>query len=291
MYVFLNIFMVLCMFIMGSLFGSFFSLATYRIPRKQDIIATRSYCPNCKHRLEFFDLIPVLSYLFHGAKCKYCKEPISPRYFLLETINGIFFVILYLLIGYNLKLALVILIYAVLFVVIGAKVMKSKMTESEIKEVEKMKEEKNNKKEKNCNKKLSKKSGVFISEIIVAFVLFILTFVTIIVVNKNTRNMVRENILRTNANDILIKNVELCNLAKYDDVKSYTNTVSLSTKEDVVGDRKKDATSYTVSVDVKKLSDLDSTKEDVVKVVNVKVEYMLGSEKKSVTMETLKGKV
>ena len=90
------IFVGFCVFVIGTLFGSFFSLAIYRLPRKEDILVTRSYCPNCKHRLGFFDLIPVFSYLFRGAKCKYCSDPISPRYFLLETGNGIYIVFLVL---------------------------------------------------------------------------------------------------------------------------------------------------------------------------------------------------
>ena len=123
MIIFLQIFIVVCIFIIGSLFGSFFSLATYRIPRGQDIIATRSYCPNCKHRLGFFDLIPVLSYIIRGAKCKYCKKPISPRYFLLEVSNGIIFVIGYFIFGYTFTFLIVALIYAVMFVIIGSYIM------------------------------------------------------------------------------------------------------------------------------------------------------------------------
>ena len=128
----LNLILICCMFAIGSLFGSFFSLATYRIPRKEDITHSRSYCPNCKHRLEFFDLIPVLSYIFHGAKCKYCGEKISIRYFLLETGNGILFVFLYLIFGYTLKLAVVAIVYAVIFVLIGSYIMETKMTDEEL---------------------------------------------------------------------------------------------------------------------------------------------------------------
>ena len=119
MIIFLNCFVILCMFIIGSLFGSFFSLATYRLPRHQDIVATRSYCPKCKHRLEFLDLIPVLSYIIRGGKCQYCGDKISLRYFLLETINGFVFVGFYLIFGYTIKCLIVALIYAVIFVIIG----------------------------------------------------------------------------------------------------------------------------------------------------------------------------
>ena len=79
-------------FILGTVFGSFFTLAIYRIPKKQDITHTHSYCPNCNHKLGFLDLIPVFSYLFLGAKCRYCKEKIRPRYFIIEILSGLVFV-------------------------------------------------------------------------------------------------------------------------------------------------------------------------------------------------------
>lgn len=81
------------MFIIGTLLGSFYTLAVYRIPLKQDITHTRSYCPKCNHRLNFWDLIPVLSYIFLGGKCRYCKDKIRPRYLVLEVLSGIAFLL------------------------------------------------------------------------------------------------------------------------------------------------------------------------------------------------------
>jgi len=79
---------------MGTVFGSFYTLAIYRIPKKQDITHKHSYCPNCEHKLGFLDMIPVFSYIFLGAKCRYCKQKIRPRYFILELLSGIVFVLL-----------------------------------------------------------------------------------------------------------------------------------------------------------------------------------------------------
>ena len=96
----MNTFLYIIIFIMGTLFGSFYTLAVYRIPRKIDIIKTHSFCPNCNHKLGFFELIPVLSYILLGGKCKNCKQKIRPRYFILEILSGISFV----LIAYCLKI-------------------------------------------------------------------------------------------------------------------------------------------------------------------------------------------
>ena len=78
-------------FIMGTVFGSFFTLAVHRIPLKQDITHERSYCPKCNHKLGFLDLLPVLSYVFLRGKCRYCGEKIRPRYIILEICSGLLF--------------------------------------------------------------------------------------------------------------------------------------------------------------------------------------------------------
>ncbi len=89
-------------FIIGALFGSFYTLAVHRIPKKQDIIYTHSYCPNCDHKLGLLDLFPIFSYIFLGGKCRYCKEKIRPRYLILEILSGILFVT----IAYAMKLSI-----------------------------------------------------------------------------------------------------------------------------------------------------------------------------------------
>lgn len=89
----MDIFLYVVIFIIGTLFGSFFTLAVYRIPLKKDITHERSYCPNCNHKLSFLDMIPIFSYLFLGGKCRYCKQKIRPRYLLLEILSGVVFVL------------------------------------------------------------------------------------------------------------------------------------------------------------------------------------------------------
>ena len=89
-------------FIIGALFGSFYTLAVHRIPKKQDIIYTHSYCPNCDHKLGLLDLFPIFSYIFLGGKCRYCKEKIRPRYLILEILSGTLFIT----IAYAMKLSI-----------------------------------------------------------------------------------------------------------------------------------------------------------------------------------------
>ena len=97
----MNLLLYIYIFLIGITFGSFFTLAVYRIPRGEDITHTRSYCPKCNHKLSFWDMIPLFSYIFLGAKCRYCKEKIRPRYFILEFCSGLVFVLFALSIKLN----------------------------------------------------------------------------------------------------------------------------------------------------------------------------------------------
>lgn len=87
----LEVIIGIIIFIIGIMLGSFCTLAVYRIPLKQDITHERSYCPNCKHKLNLLDLFPVFSYIFLGGKCRYCNNKIRPRYLILEIVSGIVF--------------------------------------------------------------------------------------------------------------------------------------------------------------------------------------------------------
>lgn len=103
----MDIFLYAMIFIAGTVFGSFCTLAVYRIPRKENITYVRSHCVSCNHKLAALDLIPIFSYLFLGGKCRYCKEKIRSRYILLEISSGFVFLLI--------ALALKIIIYSSIF--------------------------------------------------------------------------------------------------------------------------------------------------------------------------------
>jgi leader peptidase (prepilin peptidase)/N-methyltransferase len=75
-------------FLFGAVIGSFLNVLVYRIPRGLDFVRGTSFCPNCEHRLGPLDLIPIVSYLALGRKCRYCGAPISARYPLIEFMGG-----------------------------------------------------------------------------------------------------------------------------------------------------------------------------------------------------------
>ena len=76
----------------GLAIGSFLNVVIWRLPRGQSVnTPTWSYCPSCEHRLGTLDLFPVFSFLLLGAKCRYCKQPISWRYPGVELLTGVLF--------------------------------------------------------------------------------------------------------------------------------------------------------------------------------------------------------
>lgn len=108
-------------FIIGTLFGSFSTLAVYRIPRHEDITHKHSYCPHCNHKLLFLDMVPILSYIFLGGKCRYCKRKIRIRYLLLEILTGLIFLLFAMSLNINIgtieKGKIVYLIFGILYLV------------------------------------------------------------------------------------------------------------------------------------------------------------------------------
>lgn len=90
-------------FIIGSIFGSFFNVLVYRLPLEQDVILKPSACPNCKELIPWKNNIPILSYIILKGKCSSCKEKINISYPIVETLIAINFLINYLIFGLSLS--------------------------------------------------------------------------------------------------------------------------------------------------------------------------------------------
>ena len=83
-------------FIYGIVFGSFLQVVGERLPKKESLIKPKySYCPNCKHRLNWYELIPIFSYIFQKGKCIHCKENIPIMYPFIELFTGLLFSVSY----------------------------------------------------------------------------------------------------------------------------------------------------------------------------------------------------
>jgi leader peptidase (prepilin peptidase)/N-methyltransferase len=73
----------------GLLVGSFLNAVIYRFPRKISISAPRSRCPHCNKIINWYENIPIISYIFLKGKCSKCKNSIHWRYPVVELITAI----------------------------------------------------------------------------------------------------------------------------------------------------------------------------------------------------------
>lgn len=86
---------LLFIFIFGLAIGSFLNVLIDRLP-KDESIQGRSHCDFCKKTIAWYDLIPVVSFILLGGKCRNCKKALSWQYPLVELVTGILFIVTWL---------------------------------------------------------------------------------------------------------------------------------------------------------------------------------------------------
>lgn len=106
-----TILLYIIVFLYGIVIGSFLNVLIYRVPKNENIAVVRSHCMNCGYQLEWFDLIPLFSWIALRGRCRVCREKISVQYPLIEALNGV----LYLVIFHRFGLSMESLLYCLLF--------------------------------------------------------------------------------------------------------------------------------------------------------------------------------
>ena len=114
----MDLILIISFFIIGTIFGSFYNVVGYRIPKGQSILYPSSHCTNCNHELKAFELVPILSFLFLGGKCKKCKSKISFFYPIFELLTGICFVLSYIVFGISLECLYSIIFISMLLIIV-----------------------------------------------------------------------------------------------------------------------------------------------------------------------------
>jgi leader peptidase (prepilin peptidase)/N-methyltransferase len=104
-------------FILGSIWGSFSNVCIHRIPSSKSVVRGRSYCPACNKQIRWYDNIPLLSYIFLKAECRDCSTRIGIKYFIVELICALSFVLVFYLFGFSLT-TLLFFILSIFFVII-----------------------------------------------------------------------------------------------------------------------------------------------------------------------------
>jgi len=105
-------------FIIGCIFGSFSNVCIFRLPNNKKISKGRSFCINCKKEINWFDNLPLLSFIILKGKCRYCNNSISFQYFLVELIAGLSFIYIYHFFGFSITsvlLATLIIFFIIIF--------------------------------------------------------------------------------------------------------------------------------------------------------------------------------
>ena len=98
----MEIILYLPIFLYGIVIGSFLNVCIYRIPLGESIAKERSHCMSCGYQLRWYDLVPLFSWLALRGKCRKCKAPISPQYPMIEGANGLLYVLIFAVHGFNL---------------------------------------------------------------------------------------------------------------------------------------------------------------------------------------------
>ena len=96
--------------IIGGLWGSFANVCIVRLPEDKGVVSGRSNCPKCKKQINWYDNIPIISYLILNGKCRKCKKPISFQYVVVELLSIVSFVTIYLIYGFSFTTLLLIIL-------------------------------------------------------------------------------------------------------------------------------------------------------------------------------------
>lgn len=108
---------VICFFVLGTAFGSFYNLTGSRVLKKESIVKPRSHCDKCGHVLSWYELIPIFSFIFLRGKCRNCKTKLSFLYLFSEFFCGLLFAISFYSFGYTPNLIISLVLSSLLIIV------------------------------------------------------------------------------------------------------------------------------------------------------------------------------
>lgn len=114
----MEVYYLVVFFIFGLIFGSFFNVVGYRLPKGMSLISPSSHCPQCEHKLTPIELVPVFSWVFQCGKCKNCGKKIPIFYPIFETFTGIVFALIYYVFGLSIDTFIAIIFASMILILI-----------------------------------------------------------------------------------------------------------------------------------------------------------------------------
>lgn len=111
-------FYLIAFFIFGSVMGSFYHVLATRVSKGLSIVYPASHCEICNHNLKWYELIPLVSYIIQGGKCRSCKTKLPISYLLMEVCSGMLFAVSYHVFGFKLELLTSLIFISCLIIII-----------------------------------------------------------------------------------------------------------------------------------------------------------------------------
>jgi len=112
-----EIILFVIIFLYGIVLGSFLNVLIYRLPLKENIVTNRSHCMRCGKQIQWYDLVPLVSYIILRGKCRNCGDEISVQYPLIEAMNGVGYVLIFTVSGFTLLSILNCFLFSILIVI------------------------------------------------------------------------------------------------------------------------------------------------------------------------------
>ncbi len=113
-----NILYIVIFFIFGSVMGSFYHVLATRLSKGLSIISPPSHCDKCNHKLKWYELIPIISYIIQGGRCRNCKSKMGLSYLLIEICTGILFAICFHVFDFTIELLIALIFVSSLIIII-----------------------------------------------------------------------------------------------------------------------------------------------------------------------------
>lgn len=114
----MEIYFLIIFFAFGSVMGSFYHVVATRLSKDESIIFPGSHCPKCNHKLNWYENIPIISYLMLRGKCSSCHEDIPISYFIVEVVTGILFSVCFHSFKFSFDLMIALVFVSALIIVI-----------------------------------------------------------------------------------------------------------------------------------------------------------------------------
>lgn len=114
----MEFYIYMMLFIIGSVMGSFFHLAAFRLSNNESILWPPSHCANCQHKLKWYELIPIVSYIIQKGKSRCCHIKLPISYLIIEIVTGILYMVSYHSFGFSKELLISLIFISSMIIII-----------------------------------------------------------------------------------------------------------------------------------------------------------------------------